>query len=118
VRDSGPALGFEPTVLFDGPVDSSTPEGLAGDVLATLREALSNVARHARASRADVTLAVDDAELVLRVTDDGVGPPASDQPRGHGLDNMAARAADRGGSFAIRPAGANGTVVEWRVPAG
>ena len=118
VRDSGPALGFEPTVLFDGPVDSSTPEGLAGDLLATLREALTNVARHARASRVDVTLAVDDDELVLRVTDDGVGPPAPDEPRGHGLDNMAARAADRGGSFAIRPAGANGTVVEWRVPVG
>jgi signal transduction histidine kinase len=118
VRDSGPALGFEPTVLFDGPVDSSTPDGLAADLLATLREALSNVARHARASRVDVTLAVDDAELVLRVTDDGVGPPAADQTRGHGLDNMAARAADRGGSFAIRPAGASGTVVEWRVPVG
>jgi signal transduction histidine kinase len=118
VRDSGPALGFEPTVLFDGPVDSSTPEGLAADLLATLREALSNVARHARASRVDVTLAVDDAQLVLRVTDDGVGPPAADQTRGHGVDNMAARAADRGGSFAIRPTGASGTVVEWRVPVG
>ena len=118
VRESGPALGFEPTVLFDGPVDSSTPDGLAGDVLATLREALSNVARHARASRVDVAVAVDDGNLVLRVTDDGIGPPVSDQPRGHGLDNMAARATRRGGSFDIRAASTNGTVVEWRVPVG
>ena len=80
VRDSGSALGFEPTVLFDGPVDSSTPNGLAWDLLATLREALSNVARHARAGRVAVAVAVDDATLVLRVTDDGVGPPAPDIP--------------------------------------
>ena len=118
VRDSGAALGFEPTVLFDGPVDSSTPDGLAVDLLATLREALTNVARHARAGRVDVTVAVDAAGLLLRVADDGVGPPAPDQPRGHGLDNMAARAAGRGGSFDIGPATSNGTVVEWRVPIG
>jgi signal transduction histidine kinase len=118
VRDSGAALGFEPTVLFDGPVDSSTPDGLAVDLLATLREALSNVARHARAGRVDVTVAVDAAGLLLRVADDGVGPPAPDQPRGHGLDNMAARAARRGGSFDIGRATSNGTVVEWRVPIG
>jgi signal transduction histidine kinase len=118
VRDSGAALGFEPTVLFDGPVDTSTPDGLAVDLLATLREALSNVARHARAGRVDVTVAVDAAGLLLRVADDGVGPPAPDQPRGHGLDNMAARADRRGGSFDIGPATSNGTVVEWRVPVG
>ena len=118
VRDSGAALGFEPTVLFDGPVDSSTSDGLAVDLLATLREALSNVTRHARAGRVDVTVAVDAAGLLLRVADDGVGPPVPDQPRGHGLDNMAARAGRRGGSFDIGPATSNGTVVEWRVPIG
>jgi signal transduction histidine kinase len=118
VRDSGAALGFEPGVLFDGPVDTSTPDGLAADLLATLREALSNVARHAQAGRVDITVAVDAAGLLLRVADDGIGPPAPDDPRGHGLDNMAARAARRGGTFDIRPGTSNGTVVEWRVPVG
>jgi signal transduction histidine kinase len=118
VRESGAALGFEPTVLFDGPVDSSTTDRLAADLLATLREALSNVARHARAGRVDVTVAVDAAEVLLRVADDGVGPPASDHAGGQGLDNMAARATRRGGSFHIGPATSNGTVVEWRVPVG
>jgi len=118
VRESGPALGFEPTVLFDGPVDSSTTDGLALDLLATLREALSNVARHARAGRVDVTVAVDATGVLLRVADDGVGPPAPDRPRGHGLDNMAARATRRGGSFDIGPATPKGTVVEWRAPVG
>ena len=95
VRRVRPALGFEPTVLFDGPVDTSTTDGLAADLLATLREALSNVARHARAGRVDVTVAVDGhrgpaAGRRRRRRAAGAGPP-----RGHGLDNMAARATRR-----------------------
>jgi signal transduction histidine kinase len=119
VADAGGMLGFEPTVLFEGPVDSATPEPVAADMLAMLREALSNVARHAQASRADVVVAIDGhdrGELVVRVTDDGVGPPGVDEPRGHGLDNMAARAKRLGGSFGLSPAAPTGTRVEWRVP--
>jgi signal transduction histidine kinase len=92
---------------------------VATDMLATLREALSNVARHAKASRVDVEVRVDvgdRGELVLRVTDDGVGPPVADQPRGSGLDNMAARADRRRGTFEIGPATPQGTTIEWRVP--
>ena len=119
MAESSDVLGFEPTVLFEGQVDSATPDSVAADLLATLREALSNVARHAEASRVDVVLAVDvggNRELLLRVTDDGVGPPAADQSRGHGLDNMAARAAGRGGSFDIAPSSPRGTQITWRVP--
>jgi signal transduction histidine kinase len=114
--ESAPMLGIEPTVLFEGPVDTATPEPVATDMLATLREALSNVARHAKASQVDVVVAIDTTRLVLRVTDDGVGPPAPDQPRGHGLDNMKTRAVRREGVFDISPAHPRGTVVEWRVP--
>jgi signal transduction histidine kinase len=116
VAESAPLLGFEPTVLFEGPVDTATPEPVATDMLATLREALSNVARHAGASHVDVVVNVDTTSLTLRVTDDGVGPPAPDRPRGHGLDNMKARATRREGAFDISPAAPRGTVVEWRVP--
>jgi signal transduction histidine kinase len=119
VGEASRVLGFEPTVLFDGQVDAVTPEPVAVDALATLREALSNVARHAQASRVDVVVAVDadgGGELCLRVTDDGVGPPSPDQPRGHGLDNMAQRARRRGGSFTLGPADPRGTELEWRVP--
>ena len=118
VAEAGDTLGFEPTVLFDGAVDTATPEPVATDLLATLREALSNVARHAEASRVDVVVTVDAEDgghLVLRVTDDGVGPPQPDAPRGHGLDNMAARAERHGGSLEITPARPRGTAVEWRV---
>jgi signal transduction histidine kinase len=116
VSEAGGTLGFEPTVLFEGPVDALTPGPVAAELLATLREALSNVARHARASRVDVVLSVDGGELVLRVCDDGVGPPGANEPRGHGLDNMATRADKVGGSFAIGPRSPRGTEITWRVP--
>ena len=117
--ESRDMLGFEPTVLFEGQVDSATPDAVAADALATVREGLSNVARHAQASKADVEIAVNaggNGELLLQITDDGIGPPVANQPRGHGLDNMAARAVGRGGSFEIAPCSPRGTQVTWRVP--
>ena len=87
----------------------------AADMLATLREGLSNVARHAQANRADVVVAVDVGEPLLLVTDDRIGPPAPGQPRGNGLDNMAERTRRRG-SFTIGPATPKGAQVAWRVP--
>lgn len=115
LREAAGALGFEPKVLFDGEVDTSVPEEVATELLATLREALSNVARHAGASRVDVSLIVSD-EVLLRVVDDGVGPPGPDAPRGHGLKNMAARAERHGGRLDLLPGPPSGTVLEWRVP--
>lgn len=115
-REAAGALGFEPRVLFDGPVDSLVSEEVAAELVATLREALTNVARHARASRAEVEVAVGDGEVTLRMVDDGIGPPGPDAPRGHGLANMAARAERHGGVFELRAGPRSGTVLEWRVP--
>ena len=53
-------LGFEPRVVFDGPVDTMVPEAITADLLATIGEALTNVARHANATRVDVSLTVED----------------------------------------------------------
>ncbi len=116
VHDAGRALGTEPTVLFEGPVDAATPDHVVADLLATLREALANVARHAQARRAEVSVAVLDGHLDLTVSDDGIGPPARDQPRGHGLNNMAARAARLGGTLELRPNPPGGTTLSWRIP--
>jgi signal transduction histidine kinase len=113
-REAAGALGFEPRLYFDGPVDSALADGVAADLLATVREALSNVARHARASSVEVEVIVTD-HVVLRVVDDGIGPPAAGTPRGHGLKNMEARATQQGGRFELR-AGATGAVLEWQVP--
>jgi len=106
-------LGFRPTWHTEGPVDSAVPDEVRPHLLAVLREALSNAARHAKASSVDVSLAVGD-ELVLTVTDDGVGIPEG--VRTSGLRNMAERAASAGGrcELVARPAG--GTTVRWSVP--
>jgi signal transduction histidine kinase len=114
-RDAAGALGFEPTVLFDGPVDSAVSTTVAAELVATLREALSNVARHAGAHHVEVEVRVG-SDVVLRVSDDGVGPPAADAPMGNGLRNMAARAEARGGSLTVAPGRSGGTVLTWRVP--
>jgi signal transduction histidine kinase len=120
-RDAAGPLGFEPHCLFDGPVDSAVDDDLAAELLATLREALTNVARHARATTVQVEVLVDEY-VVLRVIDDGIGPPAPDASpndfRGHGLRNMGARATRRGGEFGLAAGPDAGTVVHWQVPRG
>jgi signal transduction histidine kinase len=115
VRDAAGPLGFEPRVLFDGPLDSGVDDLVAAELLATLREALSNVARHARATRVDVEVLVV-RDVCLRVVDDGVGPPAPAAPRGNGLRNMAERAGRLGGRLTVTAGDPCGTVLEWRVP--
>ncbi|MDQ1514561.1 MAG: hypothetical protein QOE80_391 [Actinomycetota bacterium] len=116
-REAAGALGFEPRCFFEGPVDSAVADDVAGDLLATLREALSNVARHAKATRVDVEVVVT-GQVVLRVVDDGRGPPGRDAPRRLGLNNMETRAAQRGGRFELRAGLPAGTIMEWQVPLG
>jgi signal transduction histidine kinase len=114
-REAAGALGFEPRCFFDGPVDSALRDDLAAELLATLREALSNVSRHAKATCVEVELIVTD-QVVLRVIDDGIGPPALNTPRGHGLKNMESRALHFGGQFELTAASPKGSVLEWLVP--
>jgi signal transduction histidine kinase len=114
-KEAGRVLGFDPSVVFDGPVDTVIPEDAVDDLLATLREALSNVARHAKATRVEVTTSARD-DIVLTVADDGVGP-ADDVARGGlGLRNMRSRADRLGGSLDVDTPAAGGCVVTWRVP--
>jgi signal transduction histidine kinase len=112
-REAAAPLGFEPRVLLDGPIDTGVDARVGDELVATLREALSNVARHARATRVDVEVEVS-GDVSLKVSDDGVGPPANDQPAGNGLRNMGERAAMLGGTLELRPGAAGGTVLEWR----
>ena len=108
-------LGFSPAVRFTGPVDTLTSERTAEHLLAVLREALSNAARHAHATSVDVTVAADPAIVTLTVTDDGVGIP--DGGRRSGLANQRERAEQLGGTFTTTPTPAGGTVLTWTVPA-
>ncbi len=115
VAESGPAVGHEPRVRFDGPVDAAVPDGIADHLVSTLREALTNVAKHAGASEVVVEVEVGD-DVVLRVEDDGVGIDPSRSGRGWGLRNMADRARALGGGLVLTEAPNGGTLLEWRVP--
>ncbi len=113
--DVAPRLGFTPRVAFDGPVETMTSPQVVNHLLAVVREALSNIVRHAQAHAVDVVVALDGDDLLLAVSDDGVGPP--DGPRaGSGLRNMASRAEELGGRFTVAAASPHGTQLEWRVP--
>jgi signal transduction histidine kinase len=109
------ALGFLPEVTFDGVIDTMVDDNTGRELLATLREALSNVARHAGAGRVEVAVTAGE-ELALRVRDDGRGLPDDAAAGGFGLRTMASRAERMGGHFSARTDPAGGTVVEWTVP--
>ncbi|GAA3962331.1 GAF domain-containing sensor histidine kinase [Actinoplanes auranticolor] len=110
------SLGFRPTLDVSGPVDSAVPDDVVPELLAVLREALSNVARHAQASTARVSVRAADGEVIIQIEDNGVGADPA-LARG-GLVNMGERAGDLGGTCTVTPADEGGTVVTWRVPLG
>ncbi|MEJ7707617.1 MAG: histidine kinase [Nocardioidaceae bacterium] len=90
VSEYASTLGFAPVVRTSGLADPAVPDEIRKQLSAVLREALSNVARHAQATRAAVELTAGPAEIILTVTDDGVGP--GDGSRESGLGNVRARA--------------------------
>jgi PAS domain S-box-containing protein len=109
-------LGFTPHLRFDGPVESLVSGEIRTELIATIREALGNVARHAHAHDAVVELSCDE-QLVLRVLDDGVGLAADFQPgSGNGIPNLAARAAKLGGSCTVANRPTGGVELLWKVP--
>ena len=113
-------LGFAPSLRLGAGLAAPIRPELGDQVLAALREALSNTARHAAASQVDVTVDVDpDGILAVQVTDDGTGIPA--EVHRSGLRNLARRAEKLGGELRLHPAhpgtAAPGTRLEWRVPA-
>lgn len=112
-----PALGWSPRLSFAGAVDLFVDDDLADDVVAVVREGLANVARHAGAGRGDVRIELTGDRLVVVVEDDGAGPPAHPE-RSSGTQNLADRAAARGGTFALLPAEPAGTRLEWTIPFG
>lgn len=114
VKEYVPVLGFSPLVRTTGPVDSVVPNDLADHLLAVLREALSNVARHAEAEAAMVEVEASDGRLVLRVTDNGKG--LADGRSESGLRNVRRRATEHGGSVQLFDEEPHGTRVEWAVP--
>jgi signal transduction histidine kinase len=115
VAVAGDQLGFRPALELDGPLDSAVPEPVRVDLLAVLREALSNVVRHAGARSVQVRVRFAAGLLTVRVVDDGCGVPEGG--RRSGIENMRTRAEKAAGTFDLRPNAPQGTVLEWSVPA-
>ncbi|MFG1947118.1 GAF domain-containing protein [Nonomuraea sp. NPDC048826] len=114
VESSRGHLGFMPGLRLEGQIDNQVPDEVAEHLLAVLRETLSNVVRHAKASRAGVAVEVTREGLALTVHDNGVGIPAGG--RRSGLRNLEERAARLGGTFEISSPEGGGTSLCWRVP--
>lgn len=116
VGEAAPLLGFAPSVRMEGLIDTQVSKETADHLVAVLSEALTNIARHAGADRAQVVLETDGREVRLTVEDNGVG--ISSGGRRSGLRNMAERAQQLGGSFDITGPPDGGTRLLWRVPVG
>ncbi|MEV6010773.1 GAF domain-containing protein [Streptomyces sp. NPDC051976] len=107
-------LGFTPALHMEGLLDTDVPPGIVEDAVAVLGEALSNAARHARATSVEVSLVVARGTLTVRVLDNGIGLPPDG--RRSGLDNLAVRAERLGGTFTAGPGPSGGTCLVWEVP--
>jgi signal transduction histidine kinase len=108
-------LGFAPALRLGSGLYSRATAELSEHLLAVLREALSNAARHSGATRVDVTVDTDSAgTLTVLVRDNGSGIPEGS--RRSGLANMADRAEKLGGVLRLTDAEGGGTELEWRVP--
>ncbi len=114
VRDAARSLTFQPLLRFDGSIDILITPSTCEHLLAALREMLSNVARHAKASAATVTLFVG-SEIVLTVADNGSGPPA-DVQTGNGLRNLRARARALNGTFCLKGVSPQGSIATLQIP--
>ena len=114
VREFVPQLGFAPSVQLQGRVDQGLGPQVQPVFLAVLREALTNVAKHARAGSVSIDVRVSEERVQLRVSDNGQGIP--DQRAESGLRHARRRALLLGGSLDLWPHEPNGTIFVWSVP--
>lgn len=115
---SADSLGFEPSVRFVGVVDNGVSTATSEHLIAALREVLTNAAKHAEATRVEVVIALEGADIVMTATDDGVGIPEGGPGRRSGMANMATRAQELGGECrAERVSADGGTRIIWRARA-
>lgn len=112
VGELGSALTEKPWVSFEGPVDLVIVGDLAEDVLAVVRESLTNIAKHASATKASLVVAIRDSTVEIEVQNDGAGFPSA---RSSGLSNMRERALSRGGDATFTSTDGTATF-RWHVP--
>jgi signal transduction histidine kinase len=106
-----PALGFSAAIEFVGALDLLVSGSLADDVVAVVRETMSNVARHAQATAARISISLLQANLTIDVRDNGAG--IGNSGRSSGLSNLRQRAAAHGGILELDVPSGGGTHVRW-----
>lgn len=116
VEEMASLLGFPPRVRLEGPIDTVVDRDLADHLVPVLRESLTNVAKHARASTVVVRVEVIGGMLELEVVDDGVGLPDALRVNGMGVANVRERAELLGGEALFASVVGGGARVLWRVP--
>ena len=96
--------------------EAQVPARIVPDVLQVVREALSNAAKHAKASTLTIIAHVAEQRVTIEVADDGVGFEAGTAQVGRGLENMRERADALGADLEVTSATGEGTTVRLRVP--
>ena len=109
-------VGFELDVSFDGAVNTAVTEKMAEHLMATIREAVTNIERHAEATKATIALSANDGHFQLQVADDGRGMDSQGREGGLGLTNLRRRAEKLHGQFDVVNAPTGGAVLTLRVP--
>ncbi|MGQ4357630.1 sensor histidine kinase [Streptomyces drozdowiczii] len=111
-----PTLGFAPALRMEGLLDTDVPAGVGDEAIAVVTEALTNVARHAKARAAEVAVVAHGGALTVTVGDDGVG--MRNGGRRSGLRNLSERAERLGGDLDAhtRQPPEHGTTLTWWVP--
>ncbi len=118
VEELHDVVSFDVGVRFLGPVDTVITGLVVENLLATIREALTNVEKHAGATTVTVEVSVDRDTCRLTVADDGVGTGAATTSvhEGLGLSNLRRRAEKFHGTMSLQDVPSGGTVLTWTVP--
>ncbi len=119
LRILGEEIQSRSRAIVEVDIDAAVAASLSGrsaEIIQITREALSNVARHARATRASLRLARSGSKAVLLVEDNGVGFDPSDNTKGFGMGNMRARAAGLGGTLDVKAETGKGTTLRVTFP--
>lgn len=117
VRSLRPMIGFDIGCSFEGPIDAIISQSVTEQLLATVREAVTNVGRHAQATEASVMVSVVGGVCRLRVVDNGRGIDSTqDRIGGLGLVNLRRRAEKLHGTMELTSLHMGGTLLVWEVP--
>jgi signal transduction histidine kinase len=109
------AAGLQVDLTVEG-TPRELPIGLDLSAYRIVQEALTNILKHAQASKAAVRIRYEPDAIELEVVDDGHGPADDDAQRGQGIIGMRERAALVGGALRVGRAPGGGFAVDARIP--